>query len=128
MRGVNQFVGRGRRFCQNTEPSEGILPLVRRQYAIRQTRTTDSMKTIAAGNEVAVDFKLLPVFLIRNLRPARIKIRNRDVLCFEMNLPSRSQARIREVLYDLVLRVDGDSLSACEVFEINPMAVSVESQ
>src|SRR5262249_42721481 len=127
MIGVNQFVGRGRRLCQNAQPSKRVHALVSCQNAFGNARTANAMKAIAARNEIALYCVFLRIFPEVDDRTACGELAHTHILDLEQYLSSRGQSGICEVLHDLGLGINRNSLPACQFLEIDAMALAVES-
>jgi hypothetical protein len=127
--GVNQFVGRRRNFRQDAQPAERINTLVNPQGSGRNRAATNSVKTVAAGDEVALESFVLtggaPEF---DFGPRGIDFVKADGFRFVEELPAGGTASGREIFQDFVLRVDRDRFSAGEIGEINAMPSAIETQ
>jgi hypothetical protein len=53
---VHEFVTRRGRFSEDPQPAEGIHPLIDREHARRNRRPADAVKSIAAGDDIALQF------------------------------------------------------------------------
>jgi len=56
---VDQLLGRDRRGGQDTQPGEGVDPLVDPQRPLRDGRPADAVEAVAAGDDVAGEFVAL---------------------------------------------------------------------
>ncbi len=92
---------------EHAEPAERVDALVELDGLRRDRSARHAVEAVAAGDEVAVhalDFSVRAEFDGRFF----LKIEQRDVLGLVHRLRTRFGARLREVLGDLGLAVDGD--------------------
>src|SRR5262249_11656641 len=76
--GVDQFMIGRRRFRQDTEPAKRIFAFENPKDALGETRPANSMETIAAGNEIAIDLLWTTLMCETNLRPRGLDVVNGD--------------------------------------------------
>jgi hypothetical protein len=85
------------------------------------------VEAVASGNEVALEFLLNVLFAEANCGMVGGEVVDGDSISLEDDLASRRKASFDEVLDHFVLGIDGDA-GAGEIFEVNPMTASVETQ
>ena len=82
------------------------------------------MKTVAAGDEIAIETLGLAIPLERNERSVSVEVVHADVRRLEQNLPAGRQPRRDQVPYDLMLAVNGD-VFAGQPEQLDPMIEAV---
>src|ERR1700690_2228849 len=123
---VDQLLGSWRNLCQYSQPGKRVGPLMYLQHFRRNRRAADAMKPIASGDKVAGNFMTDSGVLVLNSWLG-IKIFDPHRFRFEEQWRPITQARSDEVLYDLLLGINGDGL-AHQILKINPMAFAAEAQ
>ena len=127
MERVDELVARGRRLGEDAQPAERIDPLVDCQHAGRNRRTADAVKSVAAGDEVAVDLVFGIAMPESDHRAGRVERADRHVLGLEVQRTRGRRPRFDQVVDDFVLPVDGDRLAAGQLGEIDAMAPPLEA-
>ena len=85
------------------------------------------MKSVAAGNEVAVNLVIGAVMLEAEHRAGGVERADRDVLGLEIQRTRRRGARVDQIPDDFVLSVDGDGLAAGQVGQIDAVPLSLKA-
>src|SRR5215204_451286 len=126
MKAVDQLLGDRSRLRQNAEPAERIFPLVRSQDAVRNARSADAVKAVAAADEIAIELVHATGMLEANLRRAS-QFLDADIADIEKNLPAIGQPAGDQVFHHLVLAIDQDAF-ADERFEIDVTELIIEAE
>src|SRR5579862_6062989 len=119
---VDQFVPGRRRFRENTQPAEGIVADKFSEDAFRNRWAADAVKSIAAGDVVAIDDEFLVVVFKTNFgftRGIRLETSQLHVSSLKMDLCSGGKPPCEEVLQYLLLRVDGHPSAAGQFVEVD---------
>ncbi len=103
--------------------------IVRRRSAPRWNgRPAHAVKTVAPGDEVALQFVAFAVLLKVNLRSGGIEVVDANRIGLEDDLATRSQPRIHQVPDNVTLRVDHDATAAGKVIEIDAVRAAAKTQ
>src|SRR6185503_4991839 len=127
MVGVDQFLGRSRRFDQDAEPAEWVSAGELVALARRDRRARHAVEAVATRKESGFDFLDLAVPVEPRFGRTGVEVVERGVLHPEENLSARRQARGDQILDHFVLRVDGDG-PAGELGERDAMTRAAEAQ
>ncbi len=104
--GVDELVRGGRRFCQDAEPGEGIATF---EGLASERRPRDTVRAVAAGNELAIQARRFSVALVADLGMVILDPLDPRRLRLEPDLAAIRQALLDQVLDDLLLAVDDDA-------------------
>src|SRR5216684_4671343 len=108
--GIDQLVlGRGR-LRQDADPAERVLAVVRRQRGSRNARATNAVEAVAAADEVAGELLVPAAVPETDLRRVACEIVYADVDRLEQDRSAVGQPPRDQVLYHLLLAVDGHAL------------------
>src|SRR5215468_10971191 len=108
---------------QDSEPAERILSFVYLDLTGGDRWTAHSARAVATGDEVAGDFTFVAVLVESEYRASLYP----DILHVKVERTSSRAPRGDQVLYDLVLAIDGDGPSTRQLFEIDAMTLSAEA-
>src|SRR5690242_20394988 len=86
------------------------------------------MKAVAACHVIAGELMRDAGQLVTQSWMRRVEIQRLHVADVEQNVPARVEARLHEVAYDLVLRINRDGTSSGEFREIDAMSRAVEQK
>ena len=125
---VDQFVRCGRGFGQNAEPRERVSLLVEAKRSGGNGAAADSVKAIAAADEIADDFVRLAAVLKRDARARTIETVQLDALGLEENPAAGVQSETDQILHNFVLGVDGNGAAVGQFIEVDAMAAAVEAK
>src|SRR5512145_1794348 len=90
-------------------------------------RTADAMKSIAAGNEIAVNLVIRTFMLESEHRAGGVERADRDLLGLEMQRTRRRNARVDQIADDLVLSVNSNRLPSRQVGQIDPVPLPLKT-
>src|SRR5262249_28474270 len=107
--------------------AERILAIIGRERGGRNARPANTVKTVAAADEVAGELFLLAVVAEANFRRAAGKIVHAHVTRLEQNFPAVGEPPRDQVLHHLLLAVDGHAL-ADELAEIDVVQGAAEGK
>src|SRR5512139_1797477 len=113
-------------FRQDSKPSERIVALEYIKHAIGNTGPADSVKAVAARNEIAIDLVLAAFVRELDLRLVAGQVVDGDVTDIEQHGSAIREAALDEVLHDLLLAVDRDAL-VHQRFEVDAMQITVNA-
>ena len=123
---IHEFIRAGRGVHENTQPRERIHALVNLQLIRWDGWLADAVRSVAPRDEIARHLVREPIVLEADLRQARIKISNADVVDLEEQGPIGRVARADQILHHFVLPVDCDGAAAGQVRQRNPVALAAE--
>src|SRR5215217_5936751 len=123
---VDQLLRRPRRLDKNTEPAEGIFPLVLGARILRDGGAAHPVETIAPGDEVALQILIFPVLAVDDGRPLGVGAADADALGLEEYLTAGLEPD--EVLHHLVLAVERDRPPAGQAAQVDPAPATAELQ
>src|SRR5205823_6464019 len=97
-------------------------------HPVRNAAPAHAVIAVAAGDEVAAE--LMDGIALReaNARLGRIEIQRRDVAHVEQHASTGGDARMDQILDELVLRVQHDSPAIGQLGERDPMTAAGEAQ
>src|SRR5437773_1570977 len=125
--GINQLMlGRGR-FGENADPSEWIFAMLGSERSRRNARPANAMKAVAAADEVTSEFDIAALVPEANLRRAADEIVDAHVARLEQNGSAVGEPPGDQILYDLLLAVDGHAL-ADQLAEIDVVQGTTERE
>ena len=119
------MIGR-RTFRQDAEPAEWIVSLEHAEHPVGNTWSADAVESVAAGNEIAIDFLRPAVMLEADVRPLRFQIVHRDVVDLKQKRRTIGKSALHEILHDFLLPIDCNTL-VHQFFEINAVQVAVDA-
>src|SRR5262249_4209244 len=125
--GVDQLVFGRRRFGQNPDPAEWIFAIIDRERGGGNARPANTVKAVAAADEVAGKLSVRAVVAEANFRRAAAKIVHAHVARLEQNWPAAGEPPLDQVLHHLLLAVDGHAL-ADEIAEIDVVQGAAEGK
>ena len=125
--GINQLVGRRRRFRQDAEPAEWIFAFVNGEDAGRNARPTDAVKPVTATDEIAGDFARFAVLAETDAGRLAADIVHRNVLDVEQDRHAVVDESGDEILHDFLLTVNGNALAG-ELAEVDVVGPAVERE
>src|SRR6476661_9199448 len=111
MVGIDQLVADRRRLGQNTEPAERIDPLELLDRRSRNAGAADSVKAVAAGDEVAIERVGDAVLDPGYARVTAVEIVRLHILGLVDGSKAGGFPRIHQVERDLGLAIDHDRLT-----------------
>src|SRR6202041_925949 len=111
--------------CQNAEPGERKNPFIDNQ-GIFYARATDSVKTVAARDEITKHLRRLAVVVKSYLRCCGIEFVNGDTLSFKENFSVCSKTCRDEIFHNFLLGVDRDAVPR-QCFEVDAMPLLSET-
>src|SRR5512139_666054 len=117
---------RRRTFRQDSEPSERIVALEYIKHAIGNTGPADSVKAVAACDEITTDLVLAAFAREPDFRLIAGQVVDSDITDLEQQGSAIREAAFDEVLHDLLLAVDGDAL-VHQRFEVDAMQITVNA-
>src|SRR5712691_7050563 len=123
---IHELVDRRRDRGEDSEPTEWILAAERLQHGGRDRIAADTVESVAAGDDVALELVLLSVVREPDPRALGVEVVDADVVDLEQQRESARQARGDQVLHDLRLAVDDDRAAAREVAQRDAVTLAVE--
>ena len=126
--GIDKFVRYRRGFDKNSEPRKRIDAFKQVNPVIGNTAPGDTVKSVAPGDEIALDFMRLAALAVADRRMICIEIVYRDVFSLIDNLRAGGMERIVQVLRHLCLAIDHDGLTAGQFHKIDGMTFTVKTQ
>src|SRR5262249_3930254 len=112
---------------QNPDPAEWIFAIIGRERGGGNARPANTVKAVAAADEVAGKLSVRAVVAEANFRRAAAKIVHAHVARLEQNLPAVGEPPLDQVLHHLLLAVDGHAL-ADELAEIDVVQVAADGK
>ena len=124
---IDQLLGGRGNVGEDAEPAEGVLALECPQD-VGDRRATHAVKSVAAGDHVAVEPVLLTIVLVCDVGGIALEVVNRDVRCLEQQRQLSLETRRDQVLDDLGLAVDDNAPPTSQVAhgEVVPLALELQ--
>ena len=94
----------------------------------RNRRAVDAVKSVAAGDDVAGELVLDAVLPKTDARRVRVEVVDAHVIDLEVQRAAGRQARLDEIVDDLVLTVDGDRAAAGELGHVDAVPRAAEGE
>jgi len=124
---VDELVSRGRGLGQNSEPREGIRPLVTAHDRRRQRTIGHADTAVASGDVVTREaHRTVETFSVDHRRVVG-EAANEFHLRVEQQLGAGVKAQRHQILHHLLLTVDGDGFARREVAQSNAVRRTLET-
>ena len=108
---VQELFARGRGLSEDPEPCERIDAFVGGVRPVREGRARHAMRSVASGDEVAVNGVDSAIFHDSKIRLAVDEIVQRDGAALEPQIAAVAETTRDEIFDDFLLAVDGDGFS-----------------
>src|SRR5918999_3532435 len=125
---VDELIARGLDLGQDAEPAEWVGALAVAERAVGHGGAADAVVAVAARPHLAAEVPLLALVPEAEQGAVGLDARRADVVDLEQQWCLRLEAGGDQVLYDLLLAVDRDPASACELVERDPVTLAAEAK
>jgi len=109
--GIDQFGRHWWLIDQDSQPAERVHPLIEFEHVLGNAFAADAVKTVAAGDEIALDLLLNTAAAVAHAGAAMLDLVQAHIRGLIQRLSAGGQASIHEIARDLGLAVDDHALA-----------------